>query len=93
MHGKPVFPIMIKKLPRSKGKTAVWKETIESGVRVNPTSLNRDGLVKKPLRHVSSEWDGVSLVYVPPDPRSTITINNRSVSAAADNPRNQTHYA
>jgi len=34
MHGKPVFPMMIKKIRRSKGNTAVGKEFIESGVRV-----------------------------------------------------------
>jgi Trk-type K+ transport system membrane component len=33
----PVLPIMIKNAISSKGKTAFWKEIIESGVRVKPS--------------------------------------------------------
>ena len=48
MQGKPVFPMMIKKVPRSRGSTANWNETMESGVSVKPRSLNMDAGVKKP---------------------------------------------
>ena len=51
MHGKPVFPMTIRKLPSSRGSTALWKEIIESGVSVNPRSLNIEAGVKIPL-----EW-------------------------------------
>jgi hypothetical protein len=49
MHGKPVLPMMIRKVPSNSGKTAFWKETIESGVSVKPRSLNNEAGVKKPL--------------------------------------------
>jgi hypothetical protein len=49
MQGKPVFPIIMRKVPNSSGRTAVWKEIIESGVRVKPRSLNIEADVKKPL--------------------------------------------
>jgi len=52
MQGKPVFPMRMRKLPMSSGKIAVWKEFMESGVRVNPRSLNIDAEVKKPLAFV-----------------------------------------
>lgn len=48
MQGNPVFPMIIRKVPMSRGHTVSWKETIESGVRVNPRSLNSDAEVKKP---------------------------------------------
>lgn len=49
MHGKPVFPITMRKLPSRRGNTALWKETIESGVSVKPRSLNREAGVNIPL--------------------------------------------
>jgi len=53
MQGKPVFPIMIKNVPIINGKTANWNGIIDSGVRVNPRSLNMEAGVKKPLGNVS----------------------------------------
>lgn len=53
MHGNPVLPMMMRKLPSSKGRTAYWNDNIESGVRVYPRSLNNDAGVKKPLKCVS----------------------------------------
>ena len=47
--------MMIKKLPKSRGKTAFWKDWNESGVRVKPTSLSKDADVKMPLDHVVSK--------------------------------------
>jgi len=49
MHGKPVFPITMRKLPSRRGNTAFWKEIIESGVSVKPRSLNREAGVNIPL--------------------------------------------
>ena len=49
MHGKPVFPMMIRNVPNKSGKVANWKDTIEFGVNVKPKSLNIDAGVKKPL--------------------------------------------
>lgn len=48
-QGKPVLPAIIKKVPISKGKLAVWKDIMESGVSVKPKSLNMDAGVKTPL--------------------------------------------
>lgn len=47
-QGNLVLPMMIRKVPNNKGKTACWKEIIKSGVRVNPKSLNIEAGVKKP---------------------------------------------
>ena len=49
IHGNPVLPMIMRKLPKSNGKIAYWKEIIESGVRVKPRSLNMEAGVKKPL--------------------------------------------
>jgi hypothetical protein len=49
MQGKPVLPMMIKNEPSKMGRTVTWKETMESGVKVKPRSLNMDAGVKKPL--------------------------------------------
>jgi hypothetical protein len=49
MQGNPVLPMMIKNVPSTRGRTATWKETMESGVSVRPRSLNKDAGVKKPL--------------------------------------------
>ena len=49
IHGNPVFPMTIRNDPSNKGTIAVWKEIIESGVSVKPTSLNRVAGVKIPL--------------------------------------------
>lgn len=49
MHGKPVLPMMIRKLPTRRIQTAYWKDNIESGVRVKPRSLNIEAAVKTPL--------------------------------------------
>lgn len=54
MHGKPVFPMMMRKAPRRRGRIASWKDTMESGVRVNPRSLNMDAGVNIPLSHISA---------------------------------------
>ena len=56
MHGNPVFPIMMRKVPNSNGKVAVWKDIMESGVKVKPRSLNMDAGVKKPLTML--RWSG-----------------------------------
>lgn len=53
MQGNPVFPIMIRKVPRSKGTVANWNDIIESGVSVKPRSLNIEAGVKIPLYSVS----------------------------------------
>jgi hypothetical protein len=66
MQGKPVLPMMIRKVPRVKGRTANWKEIMESGVRVKPRSLNKDAGVKKPLEHVSDEHLCQEKSYLPP---------------------------
>ena len=54
IQGKPVLPMMIKKVPKSMGTYADWNEMNESGVNVNPTSLNNVALEKKPLKFVIS---------------------------------------
>lgn len=92
MHGNPVLPMMIRKVPRSNRNTASWKDNMESGVRVNPRSLNKDGAVKIPLRNRLATKPYLDLVYTPPNPGNTSTIDNWSVCAAADYPRNQTYY-
>lgn len=51
-HGKPVFPATIKREPSRRGNTACWKDIIESGVSVNPTSLNKVAGVNMPLNAV-----------------------------------------
>jgi hypothetical protein len=56
MHGNPVLPARIKKIPRMSGSRARWKETIESGVKVNPKSLNIDAGVKIPLSALATMW-------------------------------------
>ena len=48
MTGKPVFPMTMRKLMRSSGKTAVLKEFMLSGVKVKPRSIKADEAVKKP---------------------------------------------
>ena len=48
-HGKPVFPMTIRKPPRARIQTAPWKDIIESGVSVKPRSLKRVADVKMPL--------------------------------------------
>ena len=52
MQGNPVFPIMMRKDPRRSGTTAVWNDSMESGVSVKPRSLNKDAGVKTPLEPV-----------------------------------------
>jgi hypothetical protein len=49
IHGNPVFPITMRKLPNRRGSTAYWKDCIESGVSVYPRSLSKDAEVKNPL--------------------------------------------
>ena len=49
MHGKPVFPMMIRKLPNRRGSTAFWNEIIESAVMVKPRLLNIAAGVNIPL--------------------------------------------
>ena len=49
VHGNPVFPMTIRTEPSRSGKTANWKEIIESGVSVNPRSLKKVAGVKTPL--------------------------------------------
>jgi hypothetical protein len=39
MHGKPVFPIIMRKVIIRRRKVHSWNEIIESGVNVKPTSL------------------------------------------------------
>lgn len=53
MQGKPVLPMMMRKVMRIRGQTAVLKRTMESGVRVKPTSLNALSAVKMALGTVS----------------------------------------
>jgi hypothetical protein len=48
IQGKPVLPMIIRKVPSTRGHIASWKETIESGVSVKPRSLNKEAEVKKP---------------------------------------------
>ena len=87
MHGNPVFPIMIRKLPNSKGNTASWKEIMESGLSVKPRSLNSDAGVKKPL----VQDESVAIVsrqnHLPPGLRYTITGNNGAPCISMYNPR------
>ena len=49
IHGNPVLPIIMRNVPKRSGRTALWKDIIESGVKVNPRSLNNDAGVKMPL--------------------------------------------
>lgn len=51
MQGNPVFPIIIRKAPSKSGTTAVWNDSMESGVSVKPRSLNIEAGVKMPLKH------------------------------------------
>ena len=50
IQGNPVLPMMIKKLPRSRGSTAPWNDIMESGVSVKPRSLKRVAEVNMPLQ-------------------------------------------
>ena len=49
MHGKPVLPMMMRKLPSSIGRTALWKEIMESAVIAYPRFWNMVAGVKTPL--------------------------------------------
>ena len=55
MHGNPVFPMTIRNDPMNSGRTAVSNDIIESGVSVNPKSLNIDAGVKIPLGQTMSK--------------------------------------
>ena len=57
MHGKPVLPMMMRKVRSNKGKMAAWNEFIESAVMVNPTSLKEDPAVKIPHHGRPCPWD------------------------------------
>ena len=50
MQGNPVFPMIMRKAPNRSGRTAVWNDSMESGVSVKPRSLNMDAGVKMPLK-------------------------------------------
>jgi hypothetical protein len=54
IQGKPVLPMMMRKVPKSRGRTHCLKRTMESGFRVNPKSLNMEAGVKKPLPKLTS---------------------------------------
>jgi len=54
IQGNPVLPMMIRKLIRRRGRTAYSKETILSGVRVNPRSLKAEAEVKMPLQRLET---------------------------------------
>ena len=63
IHGNPVFPMTIRKLPRTRGSIAYWKDCIESGVSVYPRSLSKEAAVKNPLLNVkdNSAWGVIGL--------------------------------
>ena len=54
MQGNPVLPIITRKVPSKSGTAASWNEIIESGVIVNPRSLNIEAAVKNPLESLSA---------------------------------------
>lgn len=54
MQGNPVLPIITRKVPSRSGTAASWNEIIESGVIVNPRSLNIEAEVKTPLEPLSA---------------------------------------
>lgn len=94
MQGKPVFPMMMRKLPSSNGRTAVWKEFMESGVRVKPRSLNIEAGVNMPLGDVSTQRkENSKLQNLPPCSRLPIAINHRAPSTASNNPRKEADNA
>lgn len=93
MHGNPVLPTMMRKLPIRSGSTASWKEIIESGVSVKPRSLNIEAGVKIPLK---SELALIQVLEIsrdpPPSPGLTGTINYRTPSWATYDPREKRNH-
>ena len=96
IHGKPVFPMMIRNAPNNRGTTAYSKDIIESGVRVNPRSLNIEAGVKKPLVNQVSlnsikhaKADG----YVPPHARLAVAVHDRAPCLSSNNPGKQNYHA
>jgi len=84
-HGNPVFleislyiegiyPAMMRNDPIRSGKTAVWKDIIESGVNVYPT-INPDL-----SGHTEIVKHGCTSENPPPRPSNAITLNNRPMS-------------
>jgi len=49
IQGKPVLPMMMRKVMSNIGKIAYWNDNMLSGVRVKPRSLNAEADVKIPL--------------------------------------------
>ena len=94
IHGNPVFPMTMRNDPSNKGRTAVWKEIIESGVRVKPRSLNKVAGVKIPLFSGLFTYRKKLLrCYLPPNSRLAICINNRTPSRTSHDPWDQSDHA
>ena len=91
MHGNPVLPMIIRMEPRSSGNIANWNEMKESGVRVKPRSLKSDAGVNIPLG-----WSDFQKIErkecLPPNPRLSVIINNRTPSIRPNYPRGKSDY-
>lgn len=87
MQGKPVLPIITRKVPSKSGTAASWNEIIESGVIVNPRSLNIEAAVKTPLSHCQHPIRRATRYYEPPGSRLSQTINICAPSVGSYNPR------
>ena len=93
MQGKPVFPMMIRKVPRRSGRTASWKRTMESGLRVNPRSLNSEAGVKNPLVALAARSHRFQTLDIPPDRIYTDCTEFVGVICIIHNPRKQADHA
>jgi hypothetical protein len=52
-QGKAVLPIMMRKAPNRRKYSLLWKETIELGVNVKPTSWNDEAAVNNALYNLA----------------------------------------
>jgi hypothetical protein len=71
---------MIKKDPDKSGQTALWKEFMESGVRVYPVLISYCG-------HTEIVEEGGPSEYRPPTAIDAITIENCTKVIIQENPR------
>jgi hypothetical protein len=94
IQGKPVFPIMIRKVPKSRGRTHVLKRIMESGLRVNPRSLNIEAGVKKPLPKLASTPEPLYTINdLPPYRTHADVAKFAGVISLAHDPGKQAYHA
>jgi hypothetical protein len=83
--GEVNYPAMMRKAPSNRGNTALWKESIESLVRVYPTMRRTSS------RNTQIIEEGCSSETSPPTTTDTRIINNRSKRPVPDNPSSKTN--